>query len=56
MPNSVAGLRKKAQHCRELADISREGPARLELMKMAAEFDEEAEKLERKGVPNRSAG
>ena len=55
MPDSVAGLRKKAQHCRELANLSLDGPARAELLKMAAEFDGEADKVERKSLPRRQA-
>jgi hypothetical protein len=50
MPLTVAELRRSAQHCRDLSDISRDGPARVELARMAAEFDEEADKLERKSA------
>ena len=48
MADSIAELRKKASHCRELADITRDGPVRTELTKMAAEFDRDADKLEQK--------
>jgi hypothetical protein len=48
MADSVAELRKNACHCRELADITRDGPVRTELTRMAAEFDRDADKLEQK--------
>lgn len=50
MTDSVTELRQKARHCRELADLSREGAAKVELAKMAAEFDDDAGKLERKSI------
>jgi hypothetical protein len=54
MPDNVGELRRKALHCRELVRISRDGPARVELAKMATEFDNEADRLERKGKQNNS--
>ena len=49
MADRVAELRKKSRHCRELANFSPHGVMRAELAKMASEFADEADKLERRG-------
>jgi hypothetical protein len=49
MADRVAELRKKSRHCRELANYSPAGVMRTELAKMAAEFADQADKVDRLG-------
>lgn len=47
----VAELRRHAEHCRYLADITVSPHDRQVLRKSAAEFDSQAERLEAKRFP-----